>query len=162
MSFLSKVAVAEADDVGAGEGGRGRGRTERVVSGGRGRLLCFTPQPALITHPNSYHHPPTMAQHIRDDRVVPPNYFPNNDISALDAGSWNLNLPTKVVDRAGRAVPEEEQAPKDGHRRILAALDFTKQEHVAVRLVCGFHNAFPTVVALVLYRLLPHPDPSFR
>jgi len=72
-----------------------------------------------------------MPQTIRDEHTLPPNYFPNNDISALDGGSWNMTLPSQIVDRSGKKISESEETQRDGsHRSILAALDFNREEHV--------------------------------
>jgi len=74
-----------------------------------------------------------MPQTIRDEHTLPPNYFPNNDISALDGGSWNMTLPSQIVDRSGKKISESEETQRDGsHRSILAALDFNREEHVTV------------------------------
>jgi hypothetical protein len=84
-----------------------------------------------------------MTHPIPDNHVIQPGqstYFQNDDISSLDGGRYEFNSPlpaherTTIRDRSGRKIEENEETPQSGQgRNVLAALDFSRQEHVTVR-----------------------------
>ena len=77
----------------------------------------------------------TLPPPIKDERVAPYNPFPNNDISALDEGRFDYpsTQAPRVHDRAGNAVNEsEEDEARAGGRKILACLDFHREDHLSV------------------------------
>jgi len=99
-----------------------------------------------------------MTHPIPDNHVIQPGqstYFQNDDISSLDGGRYEFNSPlpaherTTIRDRSGRKIEENEETPQSGQgRNVLAALDFSRQEHVTavIEQTIKSTNAQDTVI----------------